>query len=271
MEFSIKVCRDLRLKGDLYAPESKPSGIIVFIHGLGEHFARYSDWSSKFTDKGFVVIGIDLPGHGRSEGRRGHVKDYHEYNHIIESVAKFAVSKFGDLPIGLYGHSLGGNIILNYLLTNTFGFDFAIATSSWLELVSVPSKGTLAIARVVNHILPTILQPSGLHIEDISRSEEVNKKYENDPLIHGKVSVRLGIEATDAATRILDTGDVIDIPVLLLHGTDDRITSHKGSKKLAEINTKIRLKLWKDGYHELHNDPAFGEVFEYIYSWITKL
>lgn len=271
MEFSIEVSRGIKLVGDIYVPESKVSRIIVLIHGLGEHYARYSDWSARFVDKGFAVVGIDLPGHGRSEGKRGHIKDFHEYNQIIESVAKFAFSKFGELPIGLYGHSLGGNIILNYLLTNIFGFDFGIATSSWLELESPPSKGTLAIARVVNYVLPSILQPSGLHIEDISRSEEVNKKYENDPLIHGKISVRLGIEASDAAIRILDTGDVIDIPVLLLHGTDDRITAPKGSSRLAEMNTNISLKLWKDGYHELHNDTANTEVFEYIYSWITKL
>jgi len=271
MEFNLETSEGMILTGDFYGPDSKPSGILILIHGLGDHFRRYSDWASRFTEKDIAVVGIDLPGHGRSPGRRGHIKNYQVYNSIIESLAKFSRETFGELPTGLYGHSLGGNIVLNYLLTNTYGFDFAIATSSWLKLVSPPSGTTLALARVLSKITPGLLQPNGLQLEDISRAEDVTEKYKSDPFVHDRISLRLGIEATEAAKRILETGDRIDIPVLLLHGEDDKISSTGGSSRLADINNNISLKIWENGYHELQNEPFNDEVFNYIYTWLNKL
>ncbi len=271
MEFKLDTGTGFILSGDIYDTPSEPSKVILMIHGLGDHFGRYNHWASWFAEKDIAVIGLDLPGHGRSPGRRGHIKNYHVYNSIIESLAKFARNRYGDLPIGLYGHSLGGNIILNYLLTNAIGFDFAIATSAWLQLVSSPPKATLAMARIVSKIFPGFLQANGLQLEHISRAEDVNEKYSSDPLVHDRISLRLAIEATNAAERILETGSRIDIPVLLLHGKDDMITSNAGSSSLAEINDRISLKLWDEGYHELHNEAFNKEVFDYIYNWILRL
>ena len=173
MEFKLDTGNGTELTGDIYEKETEPTRVLLLIHGLGDHFGRYSHWATWFAEEGIAVIGIDLPGHGRSPGRRGHINSYHTYNSIIESLAKFAVKRYGDKPVGLYGHSLGGNIVLNYLLTNSFGFDFAVATSSWLKLVSAPSKATMAVARVVNRVFPTVLQANGLKLEHISRAEDV--------------------------------------------------------------------------------------------------
>ncbi len=271
MEFKLDTGKGLILTGDIYDAVAEPSKVIVMVHGLGDHFGRYSHWARFFAEKEIAVVGIDLPGHGRSPGRRGHIRSYYDYNSIIESLAKFARNRYGDKPIGLYGHSLGGNITLNYLLTNSSGFDFAIATSSWLQLVSAPSRSTLAAARIVSVLFPGFLQANGLHLEHISRAEDVNEKYKSDPLVHDRISVRLAIEATNAAKRILETGSRINIPVLLLHGKDDMITSNKGSSQLAEINDNITLKLWDDGYHELHNESFSDKVFDYIYNWLAGL
>lgn len=271
MEFKLDTGNGCQLIGDIYNSGAEPSRVILLIHGLGEHFGRYSHWASWFAEEGTAVIGVDLPGHGRSPGRRGHINSYHTYNSIIDSLAKFAVKSYGDKPIGLYGHSLGGNIVLNYLLTNSSGFDFAVATSSWLELVSAPSDFAMGLAKVVNRIFPTILQANGLKLEHISRADDVNEKYNSDPLVHDRVSVRLAVEATNAAERILETGSLIDIPVLLVHGEDDKITSKEGSKKLAGINNKLSLKIWDKGYHELHNETFNRDVFNYINSWIVSL
>lgn len=271
MEFKLDTGNGFELTGDIYDTRAEPSRVLLLIHGLGDHFGRYSHLANWFAEEGIAVIGIDLPGHGRSPGRRGHINSYHTYNSIIESLAKFAVKSYGDKPIGLYGHSLGGNIILNYLLTNTFGFDFAVATSSWLELVSAPSKSTLALAKVVSRLFPTILQANGLKLEHISRAEDVNEKYNSDPLVHDRISVRLAVKATNAAERILETGSIIDIPVLLVHGEDDMITSKEGSKKLSEINDNVSLKLWDKGYHELQNESFNRDVFNFINSWIVSL
>lgn len=270
MDISIKISNGMDLPGRIFKPTGETKKVIVLIHGLGEHFGRYEDWSGRFTNLGIAVVGVDLPGHGKAPGKRGHIRNYHIYNDMIDSVASFAYKEFGDIPMGIYGHSLGGNIALNYILTNTMGFKFAVITSPWLVLVQQPSKALLAFARIANRIVPGMLQPNGLNIDHISRVSEVNDTYSKDNLNHDRISVRLACEAMDAADRIIDTGDNIGIPVLIMHGSDDKICSPEGSKLFAEGKTNVKLKLWDGAYHELHNEDFNNDVFEYISKWIEN-
>ncbi len=271
MDISIRISSGMQLPGKIYKPAGETKKVMLLIHGLGDHFDRYIDWSERFAKEGVAVVGVDLPGHGRAPGKKGHIKNYHVYNDVIDCLAEKARKEFGNLPMGIYGHSLGGNIVLNYLLTNTWGFKFSIITSPWLILAQQPPKVLMAIARLANVIAPGLLQPNGLNADHITTVEEVNTKYSNDPLAHDRVSVRLACEALDAAQRILDTGSGIDIPVLVLHGTEDMICSPEGSKKFADGKSNVELKLWDGGYHELQNESFNDKVFDYINLWLNKL
>lgn len=271
MDIQLNVNKDLILKGQVYAPAKNSKKVILMVHGIGEHIGRYNHWAERFAQEGIAFAGIDLPGHGLSPGRRGHIKNYHVYNEIIDSLAGFVKNEFGDIPTGLYGHSLGGNIVLNYLLNNTSNFDFAVITSPWIKLTEEPSKAKVAVARLVNHIFPGLLQPSGLVLKHLSRVSDVNMRYKNDPLVHDRISVRLGVEAIDAAERIIGYRNKIELPVLLLHGEDDKITSPGGSKLFADGKPNVTLKIWDNGYHELHNESFNDELFEFIYEWLNKL
>jgi len=260
----------MELPGRIYKPEGDIKKLMLLTHGLGDHFDRYAGWSERFAKEGVAVIGVDLPGHGKAPGKRGHIRNYHVYNDVIDCLAEKASKEFGNQPMGIYGHSLGGNIVLNYLLTNAFGFSFSIITSPWIKLVQEPPKALLAFARVANILAPGLLQPNGLNPDHISTVDKVNSEYRDDDLAHDRISVRLACEAMDAGKRILDTGSGIDIPVLVLHGSDDMICSPEGSIAFAEGKSNVDLKLWDGGYHELQNEAFNDKVFYYINKWLLK-
>lgn len=271
MDIKIQLERGTELRGFMLKPTGKVKKVILLIHGLGEHSSRYREWSSKFESEGIGLMAVDLPGHGLSPGRRGHVESYQVYNKMIDNMFDFVASEFPACKIGVYGHSLGGNIALNYLLTNLSGLDFAVITSPWLILSDKPSAIKMAMARTLNCVVPALLMSNGLNRNHISHVEEVSRKYSEDPLVHDRISVRLGVKASDAAARILETGSMIDIPVLIIHGSDDMICSPEGSSRFSDKKENVHLKVFEGGYHELHNESFNDEVFNYITKWLDKI
>ena len=270
MEFLLTLKNGITLPGRVYLPGEKINYVMLLVHGLGDHSGRYMEWSNKFSSEGIAVYAVDLPGHGKAGGRKGHICSYQEYNDIIERLADHVRTEVKDVPVGLYGHSLGGNIVLNYLLTNLYEFQFAIVTSPWLLLVNKPPAVLVAAARVINKVFPGLQISNGLKSEHISRVDKVNQEIVDDPLTHGKISIRLFLEANDAAKRILESGDNINIPVLLAHGSDDLICSADGSRLLAESNDTIELSIFEEGYHELQNEAFNGEVHSFMVDWVKK-
>jgi alpha-beta hydrolase superfamily lysophospholipase len=117
-------------------------------------------------------------------------------------------------------------------------------------------------------ILPGLIQPSGLNVNYISHDVMVIEKYKNDPLVHNKISVSLFYAAMSAAKYSLIHASELSIPTLLLHGSEDLLTSPDGSREFAGKTDMVELKVWEGGYHELHNEPFKEEVFKYILNWI---
>ena len=122
----------------------------------------------------------------------------------------------------------------------------------------------------MKYILPGLIQPSGLNVNHISHDQNVVEKYKNDPLVHGKISVSLFHGAMSAAKYSLEHASELKVPTLLIHGSDDQICSPEGSREFASKNSKVDLKIWDGGYHELHNEPFKEDVFEYIINWMKK-
>lgn len=268
MDIKIKAEHTDELHG-LHMPVSNARGCIVMVHGLGDHIARYMGVAEFFNDHEYSFIGLDLPGHGKSPGQRGHIKDFDQYNEIISAMAKFCRDKEGDLPLILYGHSLGGAIALKYLLENN-NMEKGIISSPWIKLGFEPPKLKIVLASVVGNIFPSLSQPSGLNPEDISSDRRVVKEYRSDPLIHSMISVNLFNAATANARRLLNCRDELQVPVLIMHGGKDRISSPEGPAIFAENNKMAELKIWESGYHELHNETFKSEVLNYIINWLEK-
>ncbi len=271
MDYSIKLKNGQVLRGLIASPGENTRAVIIFVHGLGEHIQRYTSWYGWLNNEGIGFTGVDLPGHGRSDGKRGYIKSYSSTDEMIDILYKSVKSTFPEIPVFLYGHSLGGGIVLDYILRKKPEMKGVVVTSPWLKLSFEPDKSKLALASLLKNIFPGLLQPSGLVVDHMSHDKEVVEKYKADPLVHYSISVSLIHNAMTAASFSLDNASELKIPLLLMHGSDDKICSPEGSRQFASKTKLAELKIWDGGYHELHNEPFNKEVFAYLRDWIVKM
>jgi len=270
MDFNIKLRNGQVLSGIIQSPGDNVRAVILMVHGLGEHIQRYTYWADLFKKEGLGFAGVDLPGHGRSEGKRGNIKSYAILEEMIDILLTSCRKTFPGLPVFIYGHSLGGGIVLDYLIRKNPKVKGAIVTSPWLRLSFEPSESKLIMASIMKTFLPGLTQPSGLNVSHISHDPTVVEKYRKDPLVHGKISVSLFSGAMAAAKYSLAHASELKVPTLILHGSDDLICSPEGSHEFAGKTAMAELKIWDGGYHELHNEPFKEEVFAYIMNWINN-
>lgn len=252
--------------------QKQPKAILLLIHGLGEHSSRYQHVAEYFTYKGIGILSCDRVGHGRSGGKRGHVKKYQHLFDDIEKLHAEATRRYPKVPVFLYGHSMGGGLVLDYLLAHPRApFKGVIATSPMLEAAFEPPKAQLALARFVRPMLGGLSQGNGLKLEDLSKDPSVIEAYANDPLVHTKITPETALGMIDSGQHSLRTVGKLSVPLLLLHGDKDGITSHRATERFAaQASGDVTLKIWEGGYHELHNEPEKMEVLDYMHGWLQN-
>lgn len=259
---------DLRYRE--WTPAGKPKGVIILVHGLGEHGGRYGILSEYLVSDGYALTTCDLRGHGLSQGQHGHTESYEV---LLKDVAQLILQsneQFPGIRQFLYGHSMGGNIVLNYVLRYTPNLKGVIVTSPWLRLAFEPPKAKIKLAGFMNHIWPNFSQSSGLETSALTRSSQIVQAYKNDPIVHSKISVRLFKNMFEAGLWALDHASEFPLPLLLMHGSGDRITSFEASCQFASLAKNCTFKLWEGFYHELHNEPEQEEVMRFISTWLKS-
>jgi alpha-beta hydrolase superfamily lysophospholipase len=254
-----------------YDTTGTPRAVILLVYGLGEHGGRYRDWAAMFNEKGVSLRVFDLPGHGHSEGRRGVMPPFHVLYDTIDIMLKEIAAELPGVPQFIYGHSLGGGIVLDYLIRRKPSVTGAIVTSPWIRLSYEPPKSKQVVAAIASKILPNMRLSAELITEHISRDPKTVEAYRNDPLIHGMISLGIYNSITSAAKETLNRASEITLPLLLAHGRDDMITSPAATMEVAAAAPKATLKLWDGGYHELHNDLVREDHFDFIMEWIETL
>ncbi|MDZ7634037.1 MAG: alpha/beta hydrolase [Bacteroidales bacterium] len=255
----------------IFNTSEAPKAVILLVHGLGEHAGRYEGWAARFNERGVALRAFDLPGHGNSEGRRGVIAFPAKVFDTIDKISEEIATEFPGVPLFLYGHSLGGGIVLNYLVSRRPRVQGAIVTSPWLMLTESPARFKMLVANVAKKLMPGMTQPSGLKTGYLSRDPGVVDAYQNDPLVHDMISAGLYGWVTDTAAETLSRASEITVPLLIAHGRNDMITSPSGSLQVAGAAPKATIKLWEGGYHELHNDLLKDEHFDFITEWIDTL
>lgn len=255
-----------------WTPSSQLLGAVCLVHGLGEHSGRYEEVADFLTGNGYAVLAFDLRGYGKSQGKRGHTPSYDTLMDDIDILKTEAEKHFPGVPHFLYGHSLGGNLVLNYILRRHPKFDGVIVTGPWLKLVSELPPGKISLIRVMDKIWPGFTQKNGLSSEDLSHNSQISSSYTHDPLVHSYISVRLFTGVYDSGIWALEHAGEFGPPLLLMHGTADRITSADASRQFAEsLADRCTLKLWDGLYHELHNETQKQDVMEYILHWLEGI
>ncbi len=269
--FTFKSKDNLTLMGRAWmVPNGQPKGIVNLVHGLGEHSGRYAHVGEALVDAGYHLVGFDLRGHGLSEGKRGHTPDLNHMMDDIEIFLKESSYRFGDdIPAFLYGHSLGGLLVLNYGLRRQSNLAGIIATSSALKSTTPTPKAKVVLAKLMAKLLPSFTLSNGLETDALSRDAAVVKAYQDDVYVHDKLSASLGLIILESGKHLLDHADEWEVPLLLMHGTADRICSYNASQEFAEsIGNNVELVLWEDYYHEIHNDIGKEKVLSKLIGWL---
>ncbi|MDA0194878.1 MAG: lysophospholipase [Bacteroidetes bacterium] len=263
-----------QLFGRCWLPEADvdPSIVICLIHGLYEHSGRYEAFSKFFTEFGIGVYSFDLRGHGLSPGKRGHIKNYSDYIDDVESLLKLARTEHNDSAIVLYGHSLGGNIVANYILKNNMSeLTAAVLSSPWLQLVFEPPKSKLKLARIMNRIYPGYAEKGMINPEDISKDEDIVNAYRSDALNQWNISARLFLNALEKGKWAEENAYKLKIPTLVICGADDNIVLAEASRSFAEKSRgKAVHKQYPGVRHEPHNDIERKEILNDVLNWIQK-
>ncbi|HKP84625.1 MAG TPA: lysophospholipase [Blastocatellia bacterium] len=245
-------------------------GEVLIIHGFGEHCGRYGPLTDHLVNKTYTVTAYDHRGHGLSDGLPGHVESFSEYETDLQKMVAYVRARSKSSRLYLIGHSMGGLVALRYLAEKGRDVSAAIISAPLIAVaVPVPAH-KLMIARVSARMAPRMRLDNEINPAFLSRDPEVGKAYAADPLVNRKVSARWFAEAARAMEEVKARAQQITLPLLVMHGTEDKLASAIATKQLFEqIGSKDKeLILYPGYYHELFNEPEKHDIFERVTSWL---
>jgi alpha-beta hydrolase superfamily lysophospholipase len=270
-QFSLQAKDATQLNG-FHFPVAEPKAVIALIHGMGEHAMRYEHVAHFMNKENIAVMTLDLRGHGTSAGKKGHTPNYEMLMSDLDLFIEKAKEYYPSKPLILYGHSMGGNLVLNYLIRRQPALHGAIVTAPYLKLAFEPPSWKVSLGKLTAGIFPTLTQPTGLETAAISKDPEEVRKYEADPLVHDKITSSFFVNVHFAGPYAIENAAKIKIPLLLMHGLSDRLTSPKGTEEFAKnASSNTTVKFWPGLYHELHNEPERNEVLEFEMAWLKEI
>lgn len=236
------------------APEN-PKFVLWMVHGMGEHSGRYQNLRKAFIDQGALCFGFDLRGHGKSSGKRGHAKSLEQLCSDIQALFEAKRKDFGGIPILGFGHSLGGQLILHWQLSHGFELKAMMLSAPYLALAFEPPAWKVALGKWAAKIWPSFSQITGLEKAALCRDPKVVEAYKNDPLVHDKISASMFLSIHLGGSSLIEKASSLHVPLLLGHGTADRITSEAASRDFANRCKKAEYWPMEGGFHELHHEP----------------
>lgn len=252
-------------------PSGTAKALLALVHGFGEHCDRYSTVTTALTEAGYAVFGFDNQGHGRSEGQRGHIDRWQDYRHNVRAFLAQVRHHEPSLPLFVLGHSLGGLIVLDFALHSSQGLMGIVVSGPPIRPVGIAKPYLVAIARVLSGIWPRFSMDVGAGVESLSRDPAIVHQTEDDPLTHSVATVRWGTECLVAIASVRRHIDQLQVPILLIHGSADKVNDVKGSEEIfARITTDKTLKIYPGSYHEPHNDLDRSQVMNDVVDWLDS-
>ncbi len=281
-ESAFKGSGGLELYCQCWRPESQPKAVLAIVHGMGEHSGRYGNVAGALVPRGYAVHAFDLRGCGRSPGQRGHIDAWLQFRDdtgaFLRAVGE-QESLVGpppgerDVPLFLMGHSMGGLIVLDYVLRHPEGLAGTLVSGAGLEPVGVAKPWMVLLAKLLTRVRPSFAIDVELEVAAISRDPAMVEAYAADPLCHSKGSVRWGTESLAAIEWIKAHAGDLAIPILMTHGGDDRLVSATGTKAFfdAVASPDKQIHVYPGGYHEPHNDVGHEQVLADYGDWLDGI
>ena len=264
-----------------WLPLDPARAVVIIVHGVHEHSSRYAHVGTRLAAAGYAVYAADHRGHGRSGGRRGNIERMTLIVDDLNSFVLFAAQRHPGVPVFMVGHSLGGLIALHYATQPHATQPHAVQPRVLLAglVVSGPAVEVTAgsalqrrLAGLLSALVPN-LGVAALGTEQISRDPAVVRAYHEDPLVYrGKIKARTGAEILAAMEGLPARLPRLALPLLLLHGTGDRICALTGSTMVHDTVSSAdkTLHRYEGLYHELFNEPEREQILTDLLRWLDQ-
>lgn len=254
---------------------ASPRGVVIVAHGLGEHSGRYEELAQDLTRAGLSTYALDHRGHGRSEGRRGHVRRFANYVQDLEKFRRRAVGAVGpEVPVFFLGHSLGGLILIRYLqeypAVPTAG---AVISAPLLGLAVDVPRWKERLARFLSYTIPALPMSTRLPPDYLSHDRQVVEAYKRDTLVHDRITPRAYVEVQRAIDIAFHRAPRLAPPLLLLVPSADKLVRPDLMQRFASAvgkRRRVRVETYAGFYHEVLNEKARSRVVADVLGWIER-
>ncbi|MGI8822414.1 MAG: lysophospholipase [Acidimicrobiia bacterium] len=253
---------DLDLLTRHWGPAGPAKATMLLVHGLSEHSGRWDHVARFFAAAGYDTHGFDLRGHGLSDG--AHV-DVDRFDMFVGDVAEMVAEVRSELPLVIYGHSMGGLITTLYAVSDHPQPDLYVLSAPALGAdVAAPLR---IAASVLGRAVPGLRMGTGLKGEQLSRDPKVGEAYFADPLVYIKGTARFGAALLGAMPEAAQAVGAIRVPTLVIHGGDDTVVPPWASEPMAAV-PGVERRVWPGLRHEMHNEPERDEVLDFVAVWL---
>lgn len=255
-------------------PENEVRGIVAIIHGLGGHSGVYLNIVKHLIPKNYAVYGVDLRGSGKSPGQRAYINSWNEYREDVGSFLEFVATSNVGTPLFLFGHSLGGLTVLDYVLRSKGEkpkLNGVIAFTPALGESGV-SPIKILIGKILSKVYPRFSMNTGIDMKLAARDEKVIAYHQQDKLRHTVGTARLSTEFSSTLAWVQAYASHINIPFLMMLAGADKVTLPEGSRKFFEkiAFADKELREYPESYHELHDDYGYQEVLSDLIDWLER-
>lgn len=267
-----------QLHGQLWYGARPPKGVVLIIHGLGDHGGRYQALAESMVARGWCVYAIDLPGHGRSPGARGRVDSFRGLLGDIEAACQTMADRFPGLPLVVLGCSMGGNLVLNYLLrcppdgeSHRIKPAGLVLCAPMLLPPAPPPRPHIFAAWMTGYLMPWIPIQRAVDVDLMTRDVDQAEQIISDPWMHSRITLYFATQLLCQGRWALDHARNIDVPVLIMYGEDDSMIDRGACEHLAiRAGEWATLHRWPQRRHDLFHDTGFEEVQEGVSVWLQR-
>lgn len=270
------MAEDIKLKNPVNGRERRgfiehaksPKAGLVIIHGFGEHAGRYEHMMAYLAGHGISSLALDLEGHGALTPRQGVCKSYDIMHADVTLGLAESARIFPGLPQFLYGHSMGGGLVLNHGLTKAPDVKGYIVSAPLIRPVDGVSSVLRGIVKVLRRIKPNMTIGNEINGSKVSSLKDEQVTYENDPLNHGKMGLGLAVDIIEGGEWVAANADRWEAPLLLIHAKGDQLTRFDASETFAKVAKNCSFMPVENSEHEMHNDVARDDVYKALSDFI---
>jgi len=261
-----------RLHVHSWEPET-PRGAVIIFHGLGDHAGRFDKVGRALAGRGLAAHALDLPGHGRSDGPRGHIRSWRDLRESVDRLVERVSPPDGGRPLLALGHSMGALVALDWMYRNPGRVRALVLSAPPFELAMKPLVFKVWLARLAERLVPALTQDDQIPPSLLSRDPEVIRAHRADPLVHRRVSARFYVEYLRTRTALAARAPELPVPTLVIQGGSDPVASAPAAERWAHRTPRglTTIRVFPGLLHEVLNEPEGPAILEDVVAWCARM